>query len=211
MLSKIDVKKVDVSRVNRIYNVFSSSILRRRSSKIWVQPQIKVPTTPTPATTSYTQRNRKRKIIWFNPPYDKNLTTNIGKLFFHLIQTHFPKKHKFHKIFNKNNIKLSYSCMPNINTIINSHNNKIINPPTPPTEQRTCNCMKKEQCPVNQNCLASNIVYEAMITCTYKLRHEKVFVKQLSKNASHSTRHHLYTKSTKAVRPCQWSLGESKS
>ena len=55
--------------------------------------------------------------------------------------------------------------MPNINTIINSHNNKIINPPTPPTEQRTCNCMKKEQCPMNQNCLASNIVYEATITC----------------------------------------------
>ena len=33
-----------------------SSILRSRSSKIWVQPQIKVPTTPTPATTSYTQQ-----------------------------------------------------------------------------------------------------------------------------------------------------------
>jgi len=36
-------------------------------------------------------RNRKRKIIWFNPPYDKNLTTNIGKFFFYLIQKHFPK------------------------------------------------------------------------------------------------------------------------
>ena len=121
-------------------------------------------------------RNRKRKIIWFNPPYHKNLTTNIGKFFFHLIQKHFPIKHKFNKIFNKNNIKLSYSCMPNMNTIINSHNNKIINPPTPPTNQRTCNCMRKDLCPMNQNCLASNVVYEATITSDLPNYGEKKYI-----------------------------------
>ena len=61
---------------------------------------------------------RKRKIIWFNPPYNKNLSTNIGKFFLNLINKHFPKEHKFHKIFNKNNVKVSYSCMPNIKSII---------------------------------------------------------------------------------------------
>ena len=54
--------------------------------------------------------------------------------------------------------------MPNINTIINSHNNKIINPSTLPNNQPTCNCMRKEQCPMNGNCLASKIVYEATLT-----------------------------------------------
>ena len=29
---------------------------------------------------------------------------------------HFPKEHKFHKIFNRNTLKLSYSCMSKIKT-----------------------------------------------------------------------------------------------
>ena len=25
-----------------------------------------------------TKKNRKRKIVWFNPPFSKNMKTNIG-------------------------------------------------------------------------------------------------------------------------------------
>ena len=46
-------------------------------------------------------RNRKRNIIWFNPPFSKNVSTNIGKFFFNLLTKHFPKKHKYYKLFNK--------------------------------------------------------------------------------------------------------------
>jgi len=57
------------------------------------------------------QRNRRgRKIIWFNPPYNKNLSTNIGKYFLNLVNKHFPQKHKFRKIFNKNNVKVTAAC-----------------------------------------------------------------------------------------------------
>ena len=52
---------------------------------------------------------RQRKIIWFNPPYSVNVETNIGKTFLKLIDKHFPKINKFHKIFNRNNVKVSYS------------------------------------------------------------------------------------------------------
>ena len=31
------------------------------------------------------QRTRRRKIIWFNPPYSKSMETNIGKNFLHLL------------------------------------------------------------------------------------------------------------------------------
>ena len=55
------------------------------------------------------KKNRKRKIIWFNPPYSKSVQTNIGKTFLRQLQKHFPKNHKFHKIFNKNTVKVSYS------------------------------------------------------------------------------------------------------
>ena len=57
------------------------------------------------------RRVRKRKIIWFNPPYSSHVKTNVGKIFMKLIVKHFPKHHKYHKIFNKNTIKLSYSCI----------------------------------------------------------------------------------------------------
>ena len=45
------------------------------------------------------KRKQKRKIIWFNPPYLKNVKTIIGKIFFKLLQKHFPPSHLFHKIF----------------------------------------------------------------------------------------------------------------
>ena len=38
-------------------------------------------------------KNRKRNIIWFNPPYSKSLKTNIGKYFFRLLNKHFPPGH----------------------------------------------------------------------------------------------------------------------
>ena len=54
-----------------------------------------------------TKRKRQRNILWFNPPYSKTVKTKIGKFFLQLIKKHFPKEHKFHKIFNKNTLKLS--------------------------------------------------------------------------------------------------------
>ena len=57
------------------------------------------------------QRTRRRKIIWLNPPYSRSVKTNIGKNFLHLLVKHFPANSKMHKIFNKNTVKVSYSCM----------------------------------------------------------------------------------------------------
>ena len=48
------------------------------------------------------RKKRTRKVIWFNPPYSKNVKTNVGKYFIQLIQKHFTKDHKLNKIFNKN-------------------------------------------------------------------------------------------------------------
>ncbi len=67
---------------------------------------------PTTPTTS--RRNRGRKIIWFNPPYSRSVETNIGKEFLHLLDIHFPRHDPLHKIFNRNTVKVSYGCMPNM-------------------------------------------------------------------------------------------------
>ena len=65
-----------------------------------------------------TKKNRSRNIIWFNPPFSQNVQTNIAKSFIRLIDKHFPKSHKLHKIY-RNNLKVSYSCTTNTANIIN--------------------------------------------------------------------------------------------
>ena len=69
-------------------------------------------------------KNRHRKIIWFNPPFSQSVKTNIGKIFLKLVRKHFPRHHKLHKIFNPNTLKLSYCCMKNISNIIKQQKNK---------------------------------------------------------------------------------------
>ena len=64
------------------------------------------------------RRNRQRKMIWFNPPINMNVNTNIGRNFLSLIEKHFPSRHNLHKIFNRNTVKVSYSCMNNVKSII---------------------------------------------------------------------------------------------
>ena len=59
-------------------------------------------------------RNRQRKIVWYNPPWNANVKTNLGKKFLNIIDRCFPNGHPLHKIFNKHTLKLSYSCMPNM-------------------------------------------------------------------------------------------------
>ena len=76
------------------------------------------------ATKTISNR-RKRNIVWFNPPYSENVETNIGDEFLNLITKHFPKHHRLHKICNKNNTKISYSCMPNMSAVILRHNKKL--------------------------------------------------------------------------------------
>ena len=54
------------------------------------------------------KRSRNKKITWYNPPYNANISTNIGKQFLKIIDTCFPKEDPLHKIFNRHTIKVSY-------------------------------------------------------------------------------------------------------
>ena len=69
-------------------------------------------------------KNRSWNIIWFNPPFNKAVSTNIAKIFLRLINRHFPKSHRLHKIFNRNTVKVSYSCMQNMSKICKGYNSK---------------------------------------------------------------------------------------
>ena len=108
------------------------------------------------------KRQRSRNIIWYNPPFSINVRTNIAHKFLQLISRHFPKGHKLHKVFNRNNVKVSYSCMPNVGSIISSHNKSVLENSKSPCSFG-CNCRKKDECPLRGNCLDRNVVYRAKV------------------------------------------------
>ena len=109
-----------------------------------------------------TKRLRSRKIIWFNPPYSANVRTNVAKKFLKIVNKNFPKTHPLHVLFNRNNLKVSYSCLPSMSSIISSHNKNVLYPIQNNTT-KTCNCRNKNACPLNGNCLDSQVVYKCHI------------------------------------------------
>ena len=117
--------------------------------------------------TNTQNRKRARHITWYNPPWNSRVKTNLGRKFLFIVDKCFLKKHPLHKMFNRHTLKLSYSCMPNIKSIIASHNKTVLSnyTSTPATEHvKECNCSKKEQCPLDGQCLTNNIVYQAIVT-----------------------------------------------
>ena len=149
------------------------------------------------------RKNRSRKIIWYNPPYAANVKTNLGKEFLRLLKNHFHKQHSFHKIFNKNTVKLSYSCTKNVASIISGHNKRILRQATGERdeEQRMCSCRNKESCPLGNECLSKSIIYEATVTskpedvekryvglCSTSFKERLALHKQHMNNKAHRTK-----------------------
>ena len=112
-----------------------------------------------------TRKKCKRNITWFNPPYSKIMKTNIGSFFYRSIKKHFQPKHKLHRIFNRNNLKLSYFCIPNLKSLINNHNQNMLQG-QPQSTAKTCNCLKEEDCPINGLCLTESLLYCTTIICS---------------------------------------------
>ena len=130
-------------------------------------------------TTHKRKSKRKRKrTFWYNPPFNKAVTTNIGKAFLALVDKHFgcERADKLHKLFNRHTVKLSYSCTPNMKTLIKAHNTKVLSKKkqenmaqnnerrhseqTPPL----CNCQRRNECPLQGKCQTKSVVYRATVT-----------------------------------------------
>ena len=125
---------------------------------------------PYPQQRRSSKRQRKRDVIWFNPPYNQSVTTNVASQFLKLVDKHFPRHHRYHKLFNRSNVKCSYSCMNSIGSIIRSHNAKVLTSThtTPANPQHTCNCRQPQDCPLRGMCLTQCIVYKATVTAPNK-------------------------------------------
>ena len=89
--------------------------------------------------------------------------------------------------------------MPNIGTIISGHNKAVLNPKELTS---SCNCRNKQDCPLDNNCLTSSLVFKAEITNDvnddYKIyigAAETTF-KERYRNHTKDMRHRKYLKST---------------
>lgn len=111
-------------------------------------------------STNKPKRNWQRKVFWFNPPCSRAVSPNAAKRFLQLLRNHFPPSNKLQKIFNKNKVEVSYCCTQNITSIIKSHCKKLINASIKNT--LSCNCRKKQECPLDEKSRAENIIYKSV-------------------------------------------------
>ena len=108
----------------------------------------------------YTSENkkRKRKVTLFNPHFSLNVNTNVWKIFLRLVKRHFPNENPLHKIFNKNTLKVSYSCMGNVSSVLPVYIKNIL---YPKKSEVGCNFRSKTDCPLDNKFLSPKTVDKA--------------------------------------------------
>ena len=162
-------------------------------------------------------KKKKRNIIWFNPPFNSSVTTNVGKRFLELIDKHFTKKHPLRPLLNRNTVKISYSCTKNIHAIIQAHNKKLLSKKKPATP--FCNCGKPEKCPLQGACKQTDVIYHATTTeehprkyigstGEFKARwtsHKYTFRHETAKNAT-TLSQHIHEKSLNPEPELKWEI-----
>ena len=88
--------------------------------------------------------------------------TNIGKEFLKIIDECFPVGNKMHKILNRNNVKVSYSCLPSMQQRHKRMNVGKLRREEEKEEDLTCKC--REVCPLGGECKESELIYKANVS-----------------------------------------------
>ena len=96
---------------------------------------------------------------------ERDLRLKCTKMHLKSVDKHFSKHHKFRKIFNRNTVKISFSCLPNMKSKISKHNRKILatTQQEPTQSVKTCSCPRNTICPMAGKCLEKDILYIARI------------------------------------------------
>ena len=127
------------------------------------------PEDPTPVK----RKQRSRRVTWFNPPWNSAVKTNVGKLFLRIIDSSFPQGNPLRKLFNRNTVKVSYKCMPNMGSIVSKHNTMQLLGNQPQQEAQGCNCQGGPgNCPLNPpECQKDNVIYVASVSSADGVEH----------------------------------------
>ena len=212
------LKQIPVSVNKRISNISDCDATFQKAAPEYEKAlkesgyQYQMKYEPSPPNNE-TRRTRNRQVIWYNPPFCKSVKTNIGRKFLNLVKIHFPKGNQLHKLFNKNNVKVSYSCSRNMGSIIKAHNNQLLR--TKPEEpKKLCNCRKKDECPLSGKCLTPSVVYKATVTTSDDTKHyigltDSIFKTRFSnhKHSFKTPKHRNSTELSKFI----WKLKDSNT
>ena len=139
---------------------------------------------------------QNKTVVWYNSPLSKAVSTNFEAQFLKLLDQHFPKGSTLGKCINRNIVKVSYSCLPNMEHIIYSHNKRILRteehmkttsssastkpvhsstlvPTSISTSLSDCNCRRGTVCcPLNGECLSKSVLYKAEVAANGSETHE---------------------------------------
>ena len=94
---------------------------------------------------------------------EENATEKFYGLIHHLAQRedqHWQKiftTYKYYKLFNRNNVKINYSCVQNMASVIQNYNTNLLKDTTAPTVKE-CSCQQKSR-KFSSECL----VYHAQV------------------------------------------------
>ena len=110
------------------------------------------------------KRSQRRNVIWFNLPWNDEVSTNVAKKFLSMIDRLIPKGPALGKHFNRSTVKVSYSSMPNMARIILGHNKNLTGSSTS-METKGCNCRSKP-CPLEGECKTTNFFYRSTVEAT---------------------------------------------
>ena len=84
-----------------------------------------------------------------------------------MVEKHFPKHHKLHKIFNKNTVKVSYSCLPKVRSSVNKHNKKVLKKENEKSNRnepiKTCSCPRNTKWPLDNCCYEQYVQYSVEV------------------------------------------------
>ncbi len=121
-----------------------------------------------PASSSKRKRQRKRRITYFNPPWNSEVKSNVGEMFLKIVDKHLVSNRnpKIRRFLNRATIKVSYCTTRNMQDHLSSHNKAILTPRS--QEEEKCNCRKdlKPVCPLPGKCTTKEVVYKADIAAS---------------------------------------------
>ena len=153
-----------LSNISANEDIFSKAIPQYQEALQKSGYTYKLHYSPTPLHDQSKNRSRKRNVLWYNPPFSKNVSTNIGKKFLSILDKCFHKENPLSKVFNRNTVKISFSTMPNIGQIISGHNQTVLRSEGQENNKTSsCNCRRNTTCPVDGKCNTKGVIYQATV------------------------------------------------
>ena len=105
-------------------------------------------------------------IFWFNPNIVQMWKLRFVKFLWHLLISIFPCHHKYYKLFNRHYIKLSYSHIPSVNSIIWKH---------------------KTDCCMDGHCLSECLIYKTCFNATISKYYCGTYENNFKENSNNQT------------------------